>query len=83
MTVADCVAGVAIAVRPYRRGRKLRTAVVPPHSMSCLCHRFPFARLCVYLLLDVGVLRIELVVLLVLRAVDRRVERSFHGGLSW
>ena len=77
--VADTVVCVAVAVRPYRRGRKRRAAVVPPPSMSCRCHRFPFARLCVYLLLDVGELRVVLVVLLVLRAVDCRVKRSFHG----
>ena len=33
------------------------------------------------LVLDVGELRVVLVVLLVLRAVDCRVERSFHGWL--
>ena len=81
--VADGVIGVTVAVRPYRRGRKFRAAVVPPPSMSCRCHRFPFARLCVYLLLDVGELGVVLVVLLALRAVDRCVERSFHGSLSW
>ena len=31
-----------------------------------------------YNALDIGELRVVLVVLLVLRAVDRRVERSFH-----
>ena len=73
------IVGVAVAVGPYRCGREFRAAVVQPPSMSYLCHRFPFARLCVYLLLDVGELGIVLVVLLLLRAVDCRVQRSFHG----
>jgi len=61
--VADGVVGVAVEVRTYLRGSEFRTSVVQPSSMSPISHRFPFAWLGVHLLLDVVVMRIELVVL--------------------
>ena len=42
-------------------------------------HPLPAADVAPHLVLDVGELRVVLVVLLVLRAVDRRVQSSFHG----
>ena len=67
----------------FRFGRVGRKAVGGKHARIVAVTEHGLARelrtVVPHLVLNVGQLRIVLVVLLVLRAVNRRVQRSFHG----